>query len=63
MADVYDFVTGRLCKRCELCRYWKDLEDFNSGPGKYSKSDICAKCEGKSPLPKDISHEPEDLIA
>lgn len=45
MADVYDFKTGRLCKRCETCKFWKDLEDFDPNPhGKYDRSEICIDC-------------------
>ena len=46
MGDVYDFKTGRLCKRCEVCRWWKDAQlDFEPNPtGKYGSSDICMDC-------------------
>jgi len=49
MADVFDFKTGQLVKRCETCRYWMGLDAFDVNPaGRYSKSDICIGCKNKA---------------
>jgi len=48
MADIYDFATGRLCKKCNICGYYKDLLDFERNPlGKYQVSDMCRACMDK----------------
>lgn len=61
MGDVYDFKTGRLCKRCAVCRFWKDLEAFSPNPlGKYKRSNMCDACKDKAYKTQRVTNR-EDL--
>ena len=54
-ADVYDFRTGKLCKCCSTCGFWKELSDFPLiEMGKYGVGDVCHSCIA--------SHEQVDFI-
>ena len=44
-AKVYDFATGKLCKCCSFCGYWKDTKDFPADEtGTYGVARICQDC-------------------
>lgn len=44
-ADVYDFKTGKLCKCCEGCQYWKEIADFPKMEGeRYGVGPVCTDC-------------------
>jgi superfamily II helicase len=58
MGKVYDFKTGKLCKFCEVCRFWKDANDFTEDIGKvYGKVPMCKACSEKAFIHKELTNE------
>lgn len=62
MGDVYDFRTGRLCKLCLECHWWKDVvADFPIGTGKYDRLDFCYSCAGIEKPKTDLVPDDDDV--